>query len=252
MVESKPPTARQTSVRTSAAAGGMNNSPATKRRIVYGPLTTILNHGAARGWCPPPKLQQPAVPKGKTRWLAPAEALRLLDAAAPHLRPLLHFILCTGARMSEALDLDWADVDLPAARAVFRDTKNGKDRAAALPEAAVLLLANLPGRGGRVFRRDDGEPYADTERQYGGQIKTGFAGALRRAGITEPTTPHDLRHTWATWFYALTRDPLLLKAEGGWASIAMVERYAHLMPSELAGEVAAVWGERHPRIRRVA
>ena len=153
---------------------------------------------------------------------------------------------------------------------------------AALPEAAGLLLANLPiGKGvtlntghgsephnatppanlaapgavrsGRVFRRDDGEPYADAERQYGGQIKTGFSGALRRAGITEPTTPHDLRHTWATWFYALTRDPLLLKAEGGWASIAMVERYAHLMPSELAGEVAAVWGERHPRIaRRVA
>src|SRR5258708_39993763 len=86
----------------------------------------------------------PALPRGKTRWLTPAEALRLVDAAAPHLRPLLLFILCTGARLSEALYLDWADVDLPAAKAVFRDTNNGSDRAAALPEPAVLLTANLP------------------------------------------------------------------------------------------------------------
>jgi hypothetical protein len=66
-------------------------------------------------------------------------------AASPHLQPLLHFILCTGARLSEALELRWEDVDLPALRVVFRDTKRGADRPAALPPAAVLALANLPG-----------------------------------------------------------------------------------------------------------
>ena len=239
---------------------GRDAAPATKRRAVYAPLTAILNHAHARGWCERPAYQQPSLPRGKTRWLSPAEALRLVDAAAPHLRPLLLFILCTGARLSEALYLDWADVDLPAAKAVFRDTKNGTDRAAALPEAAVLLLANLPpvktgpnyseiipGRTGAVFRTDDGSPYADTGRQFGGQIKTGFRSALMRAQLRE-VTPHDLRHTWATWFYALTKDPLLLKAEGGWATLAMVERYAHLMPSALAGEIGSVWGASHPRI----
>jgi integrase len=253
---------------------GRDAASATKRRAVYAPLTAILNHAHARGWCEKPAYQQPSLPRGKTRWLTPAEALRLVDAAAPHLRPLLLFILCTGARLSEALYLDWADVDLPAAKAVFRDTKNGTDRAAALPEAAVLLLANIPVdatarpsravncggqdgepatcktfpvRTGPVFRTDDGSPYADTGRQFGGQIKTGFRTALMRAQLRE-VTPHDLRHTWATWFYALTKDPLLLKAEGGWATLAMVERYAHLMPSALAGEIRSVWGASHPRI----
>jgi integrase len=36
------------------------------------------------------------------------------------------------------------------------------------------------------------------------------------AGEARPElTPHDLRHTWASWHYALNRDLLLLKVEGG-------------------------------------
>lgn len=235
---------------------GDDAAPATKIRTVYTPLTSVLMHAADRQWCDRPKFRRPSVPKSRTPWLAPEDALRLVDAAAPHLRPLLHFILCTGARLSEALDLDWSDVDLPAAKVIFRETKNGRDRAAALPEAAILTVANLPGRAGKVFRRDDGDPYADRERQEGGQIKTAWRTACKRAGLGRERgevflpsiTPHGLRHTWATWFYGLTRDPLLLKTEGGWETIAMVERYAHLMPSELVPEINRVWGASHPRI----
>ncbi len=245
-------------------------APATKRRAIYAPLIAILNHAHARDWCEAPEFKQPKLPRGKTRWITPSEALALIVGAAPHLRPMLRFILCTGARMSEALDLDWADVDLPACKAVFRDTKNGSDRPAALTPEAVLALANLPAleedeagakvRRGKVFRRDDGEPYADAERQYGGQIKTAWRTACSRAAlgewverndkrVFEPNlSPHDLRHTWASWFYALTKDTLLLKAEGGWQSVAMVERYAHLMPSALVPAIASVWGASHPRV----
>lgn len=267
---------------------GADAAPATKRRAVYAPLATILNHAAARRWCERPHFDLPSLPKGKTNWLTPQRAIGLIYSAALHLKALFLFIFCTGARLSEALYLDWKDVDLGDAKAVFRDTKSGTDRVAALPEAAVIALANLPGeeveiepgvfilvKRGRVFRTDDGSPYADTEKQFGGQIKTGFSTACARAGLIawavydgkhadgirikadgpctpvcwSPTiSPHDLRHTWATWFYALTKDPLLLKAEGGWATLAMVERYAHLMPSGLAGEIGSVWGASHPRI----
>ncbi len=243
---------------------GIYAAPGGKRRAVYAPLTAILNHAHARGWCDKPGFQMPALPRGKTRWLTPAEALRLVDAAAPHLRPLLLFILCTGARLSEALYLDWADVDLPAAKAVFRDVKartgHEHDRAAALPEAAVLLLANLPGekveiapgeftyiKRGAVFRTDDGSPYADTGRQFGGQIKTGFRTARVRAQLRD-LSPHDLRHTFASYLYALTKDLLLVKHEGGWQSTAMVERYSHLLPSHLVPEIRKVWGNSHPRV----
>lgn len=248
---------------------GFDAAPATKVRVVYTPLTAILTHAAHRGWCAPPDFETPKPPQGKTRWLTPADAEVLIAGAAPHLKPLLTFYLCTGARVSEALDLNWIDVDLAAGRAVFRHTKNERNRVAALPPAAVAALAALPHRDGCVFRRDDGEPYTDRKRLEGGQIKTAFHTACRNAQLTraaigpdgEPAldadgnairvpslTPHDLRHTFATWFYALTKDLLLLKDEGGWRTLSMVERYAHLMPSELVPQIARVWGGAHPRI----
>lgn len=222
-------------------------APATKRRCIYVPLTAVLNHANKRGWCERPRFDLPKIPAGKTRWLTPAEVLTLVEQAAPHLKVLLLFLACTGARMSEAIDLDWNDVDLPAAKVVFRMTKNSTPRAATLPTAAVLALAGLPGRKGPVFRRADGEPYANRLREYGGQIKRGWQGACKRAGIVG-ATPHDLRHSWASWFYAVSKDPMLLKAEGGWKSLDMVERYAHLMPSDLVPAITTVWGASHPKL----
>lgn len=227
---------------------GTTAAPATKVRVVYTPLIAILNFGAPREWCKPPLIEKPRTPKGKTRWLTPAEAEALIAGAAPHLKPLLTFFLCTGARVSEALDLDWADVHLSALKVMLRDTKNGRDRVAHLPPAAILAIANMPHREGKVFRRDDGEPYADRERWEGGQIKTAFSTALRRAHIVTRTRPHDLRHTFATRFYPLTKDFMLLKDEGRWQTLSMVERYAHLMPPDLVSQIAGVWAGAHPRI----
>lgn len=225
------------------------SAPATKTRAVYTPLGAVLSHAAQRQWCEAPKLQKPAPGAGKTRWLTPAEAEALIVGAAAHLKPLLIFYLCTGARVSEALDLQWADVDLAAAKAVFRGTKNGRDRVARLPPAALAALAALPARDGPVFRRDDDEPYANRGRYSGGQIRTAFETACRRAQIRD-LRPHDLRHSWASWFYALSKDLLLLKDEGGWRTLAMVERYAHLAPAGLESQIARVWGGTHPRLAK--
>ena len=101
---------------------------------------------------------------------------------------------------------------------------------------------NLAHRDGRVFRTPHGE-YADHQRSYGGNIKTAWKGAIRRAGLAPELTPHDCRHTWASWHYALNRDLLALKAEGGWSSVTLVERYAHLLPAGQGGpRYRAFWG----------
>lgn len=245
---------------------GHDAKPATFLRSVLTPLRAVLRFAAdpARGWCDPPRLGLPRgkkVGRGRTAWLTPAQATALVEAAADHLAPLLVLLLCTGARLSEALELEWEHVDLASARCGFglldgRGTKNGNVRQVILPPAAVAALANLPHRSGRVFLRpaferrdpdavDPAAPrmvaYADQERYQGGQIRRSWATACKRAGITG-VTPHGCRHTWASWHHAVHRNLVRLMHDGDWSSITLVQRYAHDVPDGMDDEVRAWWG----------
>jgi len=232
-------------------------SDATINRKVYTPAVAVLNHAAGKRWCSKPTIKRPKQPEGRMRWITPAEADRLIAAAAPHLKPLLIFLLATGARLSEALYLEWDDVHLSAGQVTFRPTeargiKSGKARSVPLHPRAVVALANLPwDREGFVFRRPAGKihkagrvwlPYENRAGEGGGQVKTAWAGMLARAKIAD-FTPHDCRHTWATWHYQANRDLLALMQLGGWASLAMVERYAHVNVSNLAPSINAMWND---------
>jgi integrase len=213
--------------------------PSTVTREIITPLRAVLRHAYRRGWSHEPLLEAPPAPQGRTSYMLPSEAERLVAAAASHLRPLLLFLLGTGARLAEAIYLDWRDVDLAGARAIFWPdrTKSRRRRNVALPPRVVAALAALPHREGPTFLTDRGKPYADRGGEYGGQIKTGWRLALQRAGLPREFTPHTCRHTWASWHYARHKDTLALMVEGGWSSVTLVERYAHLLP---AGHVGAI------------
>jgi len=249
---------------------GMDASPGAKLRGVLAPLRAIMEHAAVNRWCDRPAFKAPAVPRTVTPYLKPEDATRLVQAAADHLRPLLVFLLGTGVRLSEALELDWSKVDLRGARAVVWQ-KQGNERDVDLPPVVVAALSALPHRDGPVFRPQrrgraakNAKPgvagYADNGRTYGGQIKNAWASACRKAGLpghwrewatkegkamrawASDVTPHDCRHTWATWHYCVHRDLLRLKMEGGWSTVSMVERYAKKMPDAYRDEAAAWWG----------
>ena len=223
-------------------------SPATVRRGVITPIRAVMLYVHRRGWCDRPMFEIPKSPAGRTNFLVPEEARKSVSAAAPHLKPLLVFLIGTGARMSEALELEWRDVDLNGARAIFWRTKNGARRVASLPPAVMTALRSLALRrdavtfdAAKVFTTQRGLPYADRGRLEGGQIKSAWRGAIRRAGLNPDLNPHDLRHIWASWHYAVNRDLLALKVEGGGSSVALVERYAHLMPGGQEAEIRAFW-----------
>lgn len=235
-------------------------------RQVYTPVSAVLQHAAARGMCPLVRLERPAQPKGKTRWLTTDEAGRLVAACSEHLRPIVLLMLYTGARVSEALYLDWAQVDLEARQVIYLDTKNGEDRGVPLHPAVVAALSRSERRQGPVCLNHKGQPYEEKDGE-GGQIKTAFRGATRRAGLGHwietkrkdkdgkkvmrwhtDVTPHTCRHTWATWHYAQHRDIRQLMELGGWKQISMVQRYTHVNVSHHAASIAAlpslgdIWG----------
>jgi integrase len=65
--------------------------------------------------------------------------------------------------------------------------------------------------------------------------------ALQRAGI-EDFRWHDLRHTWASW-HVQRGTPLHVPQElGGWKSVEMVRRYAHLSGDHLAEYAQSMTG----------
>lgn len=217
-------------------------SPATRNRQVYTPVSAVLTYAASKKLCDRPVIGRPKQPKGRVRWITSEEADALIDECAPHLKPLVTFLFYTGARLSEALYLDWINVELARAHVSFLDTKTGDDRGVPLHPRVVAALANLKHRKGNVFRRPDGAPY-EVKDDGGGQIKTGFKGACRRAGITN-FTPHDCRHTWATWHYSANRDLIALMRLGGWKSERMVLRYAHVNVDNLHASIMSLpWGK---------
>lgn len=247
---------------------GTQATGATKLRAVLTPLRAVLEFAAIRGWCSKPAFQRPKVQQVRMQFLRPAEATALVEAAALHIQPLLIFLIGTGARMSEALELDWKDVDIVGKRAVVWQ-KQDDERHIDLPPVVLRALEGIKGRVGRVFRpvrcksaygskssKQIGATYYDTGRTGGGQIKTAWATACKNAGLPghyrvwipkgkdkEKTkfvpdlTPHCLRHTFATWHYCLHKDLLRLKDDGGWRTITMVTRYAKKMPDAYRDEI---------------
>jgi integrase len=65
--------------------------------------------------------------------------------------------------------------------------------------------------------------------------------ALKRAGIADFRW-HDLRHTWASWLIQKGTPLYDLQETGGWKPAAMVRRYAHLAPAQMARHAAVVDG----------
>ena len=61
------------------------------------------------------------------------------------------FLLYAGPQLGEALRLTWADIDLNAATALLRQTKNGEPIMVHLPPPAVAAFANLDKSKRRVF-----------------------------------------------------------------------------------------------------
>ncbi|EHY1591929.1 site-specific integrase, partial [Escherichia coli] len=93
-----------------------------------------------------------------------------------------------------------------------------------------------PGKPGRFKMRIDS--------------KTSWLSACRRAGI-EDFRFHDLRHTWASWLIQSGVPLSVLQEMGGWESIEMVRRYAHLAPNHLtehARKIDDIFGDNVPNM----
>lgn len=190
-----------------------------------------------------PKVKAVKGTVSRIRWISQEESERLLAELPRHLAAMARFSLETGLRRANVTHLEWSQVDLARKTAwvLGEHTKNGKSLAVPLSDRAVQLLKEQ-----QVVQQEN--PcrwvFAKAGRPVHQTGTRAWREALDRAGIKDFRW-HDLRHTWASW-HVQSGTPLhVLQELGGWSSLKMVQRYAHLSGAHLRA-----WVER-PRLQLV-
>lgn len=183
-----------------------------------------------------PKVRSLPEPLIRIRWLTKDEASRLLSELPEHLEAMARFSLATGLRCGNVIGLEWSQVDLTKRHAMIHPDQAKARKAIAVPlssEAIAVLRKQVFKHSVYVFTYK-GKP---VHQAHGKAWKA----ALARAGITNFRW-HDLRHTWASW-HVQNGTPLhILQQLGGWHSIDMVQKYAHLASEHLAPYAERVSG----------
>ena len=202
----------------------------------------------------------PKVRQGIPVFLTVDEAFALMEAPGPQDaamrrdRAMLELLYSTGARVSELVSRDMADLDF--ASAILRIKGKGrKERLspvglpaleatrAWLPERAVIIAGNhaagrpvaenalfVNRRGGRLTVRS-------VERQVRFYSE--------RVGIPQMVTPHALRHSFATHLLEMGADLRSVQELLGHASVSTTGRYTHLDVNHLT----KVYDQAHPLAR---
>lgn len=175
-----------------------------------------------------PTVRMLKIKQSRIRWLTVIEAQRLIKECPEHLKMLVKFSLATGLRMSNVTGLEWSQVDLTRKIAWIHPDQAKARKAIAVPLNADALEVITQARG-----KHDKFVFTYLGNAVKAANTMAFKNALERAGIKDFRW-HDLRHTWASW-HAQSGTPLyVLKELGGWESMDMVQRYAHLASEHTA------------------
>lgn len=236
-------------------AGGAGLSSASAARMIVA-VRGFHRYAAAAGMSaadPGLGIHTPSAARRDPRTLTPDEVANILDGvggsgAGPlglRDRALLEFLYGTGARISEAVGLDLADLDLGGQTVILssggrnREVPLGQNCAECLDRylqygrpalrSAVQPALFLNARGGRLSRQSAWSVLqAATDRS--------------RVGVT--VSPHTLRHSFAAHMLANGADPAVVEYLLGHAGAA---------GSTLGGDMTALGKAHqatHPRSRR--
>ena len=211
-------------IRSAAVTLYPTAGPATRNRQGIVPTQAVINHAADHELCPRIRVKRFDVVR-KAKEPATWEWVQafMAHATKPNLAALACLMYLTGARISQALAIAWADVDFKSRKVLIRATAKGDDdRLAHMPNELIAALANIPGER-------DGLLFSFKSR---GNCKTQWAGAIKRAGI-KFLSYHRCRHGFATGLLDKGVSPVTVAKRGGWKSPQHVfATYGHDVASE--------------------
>jgi integrase/recombinase XerC len=198
-----------------------------------------------------PRIKGPRVKKGVPRPISPADAIALAeevsdDAAEPWIGArdwaILLLLYGAGLRIGEAVGLTGAALPLGETMAVTG--KRDKTRIVPLlPQVRAAIDAYVAAspwpvlRSEALFRGAKGGPLS------AGVIRKSVQAARTRLGLTDRTTPHALRHSFATHLLGRGADLRQLQELLGHASLSSTQIYTAVDAAHLLD----VYRNAHPR-----
>ncbi len=193
------------SIRQSAVEIYPTAKNSTRNRQAIVPVLAVINHCAELQLCPPLRMKRFKVDT-KIKKPVTLEWINAFRKSADRvdIGVLALFMFATGARVSEALAVEWPDVDLRGRKVLIRQTKQGSERQAHIPTDLFLALANLPR---------DHRPFAVAYTT----ARDAWARATKAAGI-DPLTFHSCRHGFATALHDKGVGVKTIAKAGGWKS----------------------------------
>ena len=218
-----------------ASRPGVTN--ATRRRDLTA-VSAVLRHAVGEGWLDfnPAKLyDRDHIRERRDPIVLPSvEDIATFIAACPGqmLGALARFLLLTGLRLNEAVELERSQVDLARGELTLTRTKTDRPRVVPLTLQARSLLAGLPVRLGcrHVFWRPPGLPLANVSSRY--------AAIKKRRGLTFRV--HDLRHRFAVDYLHGGGSIYTLSQILGHGSVKVTEIYLRYLTPEQAREAMRI------------
>ncbi|MGH7640348.1 MAG: tyrosine-type recombinase/integrase [Candidatus Dormibacteria bacterium] len=218
-------------------AGGAVSSRARRLQGLRG----FLRHGLREGWIDSDlaaHIDIPRVAPPLPKPLSTTEARRVLryrtgaGEAALRDAALIHFLISTGCRISEALAVQRSQIS-DEGRLVVRG-KGSKERVVHLtPLATTVIRSYLDSRHDRLpwlFLNYDRSSAARGRRQLTGAGARQVLNRVRReTGIERLRSPHVLRHTTATELLTITGNVRLVQEVLGHANLNTMQGYTKVV-----------------------
>ena len=196
----------------------------------------------------------PKIEKSLPTYLTVDEVFHLLDSietktlSGKRNRAIFELLYSTGIRVSELVGLDVADVDLEK-RVVRVKGKGSVERIIPFGEKALSAIReyreNLRGNRrlapdmwrGPLFLNKNGGRLTDRS------VARILNDTAKKASLTMPVSPHDLRHTFATHMLDPGLDLRMVQEMLGHKSLSTTQKYTHVSIDRLM----AAYDSAHPR-----
>ena len=191
---------------------------ATRNRCVITPVRAVFFHAYERGWGPAIRLRnlKEEAPKRKKAasqaWLH-AFVRQCAKDGLQHLAALVLFMSQTGARISEALELRWSEVDLINRTVLLLKTKTERNSTRFLTDQMIS----------RLYALQEGMKPDDRVFRYRNRhsVNERIAAVCRRAEIVYKPTHTCGRHAFANIALSMGVDVKSAMDAGGWKSTAV-------------------------------